>query len=404
MRVVVASPFVPWPLADGGSIRTFHLLRHAAREVDVTLLAVSSGADDPQALGALREAIGSVEILPRSKPSLLRTLTRAKIERWFASEALERRLAQIDRNRQADLFELLELPVARTAPSGLRTPVLLQHHKLDTDLFARLAGERPSAAQRFDLAKLRRLERSAARLHPHHLTCSAEDRALLLERYPDLDIAVLPSGYDPDHFHPDGTTRDPHTVLFLGSLSYGPNVDGLRWFVDRIWPSVRERRPQTRLQVVGREPAPEVQALASDSIEIVGPVPDVRPYLRAAACLAVPLRVGGGTRLKIVEAMGTATPVLSTRVGAEGLELTDGQELRLADSPEAFAGALLQLLDDPREAAALGRRGLTEAEHRFQWSALAARLVACWRRVAAGQRAVTEDDREPTLGAAAPRP
>ncbi|MHC4263696.1 MAG: glycosyltransferase family 4 protein, partial [Planctomycetota bacterium] len=382
MRVVVASPFVPWPLENGGAIRNYNLLRHAARDVEIDLLAVSSGNDAPDTQAALSEIVARAEILPRSRPSLARRWLGPKIERWFASAALRERLTSLDSSGAVDLFELHELPVVRNLPRAHNTPVMVHHHKIETDLAARLAGSRPNATERFDAAKLARLEADAARRYRHHLTCSDEDRAVLLGRYPDLDVCTLPSGYDDDFFTPDDTERDAATILFLGSMSYGPNVDGVLWFTSEILPLIHERVPQARLRIVGRDPVREVRALASEKIEVTGAVDDVRPALRSASLLAVPLRVGGGTRLKIVEGMGTATPLVSTTIGAEGLGLNDPDHLRLGDSPAAFATAVIELLSDPAGARELGRRGREVVSERFRWPDLAARLVDHWRRVA----------------------
>jgi glycosyltransferase involved in cell wall biosynthesis len=166
-------------------------------------------------------------------------------------------------------------------------------------------------------------------------------------------------------------------------MDYGPNVGALTRFVERILPVILERRPDVHLSIVGRSPVPEIQALASEHVTVTGGVPDVRPWLARASALVVPLLIGGGTRLKIVEAMAMDCPVVSTTVGAEGLGLQHREHLLLADGTEDFARAVLELLDAPGEAGAMARRARSYVEDNLTWQTLAERLVSVWRRVAA---------------------
>jgi glycosyltransferase involved in cell wall biosynthesis len=383
LRVLVASPFVPWPLDSGGRIRSFELLHHAARQVQVELLAVDEGRDHGADLARLAPHFARLEILPRSAPTALARAARPKVERWFHSAALAHRLAEADRSGAYDLIQLDELPLARLLPRAARTRTLLHHPKLDREFQQQSPARGPAAA--WDRAKLARLERVAALRHRHHLVCSAEDRALLLGRYPELDVAVVQNGYDPGRHRPrPDLERARERLLFLGSLDYGPNVDGLRWFVAEVWPRIRRVRPAAELELVGRDPCDEVRSLVGPGVLLRGPVAEVGTHLGRAALLVVPLRIGGGTRLKIAEALGAETPVVSTPVGAEGLELLDREHLRLAADAESFAAAVLELLADPAAAAALARRGRAEAERRLRWETLADRLVGHWRRIAGG--------------------
>jgi polysaccharide biosynthesis protein PslH len=157
----------------------------------------------------------------------------------------------------------------------------------------------------------------------------------------------------------------------------------LRYLLDDILPTLRAARPGLTIDVVGSDPSPEVRALAAPGINIIGSVSDVRPHLERAAALIAPLRIGGGTRVKLVEALGLATPVVTTTIGAEGLRLVDREHLRLADTPDAFARAVLEVLDDPDGGRAMGERGLAFARERYTWDRLAARLLEHWQHAAA---------------------
>lgn len=385
MRVLFACPFVPWPLRSGGAIRTYHLIEAAAREVELHLCAVLEPGQTRAHAEPLERVCASVQLFEREAAGPVDQLRRAKIERWFHSPSLRAALARELASGRYDVLHLDELLLARLPPISARTPIVQHHHKLDSVLFESITGGR-GPQRHFDLWKLRRLEAEAARRTPHHVLCSAEDRAILESRYPGLECAVVPSGFDPRHFTPSAQppAREPELLVFVGSMSYEPNVDAVARFARNVLPSVLRERPHARLAIVGRAPAPEVRALASEHIEIVGEVADVRPWLERAALVVVPLRVGGGTRLKIVEALAMGAPVLSTSIGAEGLELTPGREIALADEPPAFARAVLELLSDEARRTALARAGQERVRALYPWPTLAHALVEHWRAAARG--------------------
>ncbi len=385
MRVLFVCPFVPWPLDGGGKIRTFHLLRALGRMASIDLFLVREPDTPPEALAALAPLVENVRIFERTRPGTVMRWSRAKIERWFHSQALRKAIeeALAAPSGGYDAIHLDELLLARTLPPGTGVPVVQHHHKIDTILYDLLTVHQ-GPTRHFDMWKLRQLERDAARRFRHHLVCSDGDRRILLDRYPDLDVAVVPSGFDDNHFRPrpDAPPRAHDRIVFVGSMSYGPNVDAVQHFVREILPRVRLRRPEATFAIVGRDPAPEVLALAGPGVEVVGGVPDVRPYLESASLMAVPLRIGGGTRLKIPEAFGMRCPVVSTPIGAEGLGLEHGRELLLARQPAAFAQAVVQLLERPEQAAALAEAGQRTALERFRWEALAAGVLEHWRQAA----------------------
>ena len=383
MKVLFVCPFVPWPPVGGGKIRTFNLVREASRHAEVHLRVlrepgVESGIDE-----TLANACASIELFDRTPPSRLKRLARPKIERWFHSQKLMAGLASDLAGGDFQLVHLDELLLARVMPQAHGVPVVQHHHKLDTVLYETLSvGQGP--ARHFDLWKLRRLERESARRYRNHLLCSREDADILTGRYGALDVGVVPSGFDPEVFRPSEPppAREPDHVLFLGSMDYGPNVDAMEWFAAEVFPRILEARPGTILDIVGGSPPPSVQALASDSIRVIGRAETVQPWLESCATMVVPLRIGGGTRLKIVEALGMGTPVVSTTIGAEGLGLRDEVELSLADDPESFANATLRHLAEPEFARRLGRTGMRTAHERFRWEVLGEELVDYWERVA----------------------
>jgi len=382
MKVLFVCPFVPWPLVNGGKIRTYHLLRQASAQAEIHLRVIQ----EPEPVAGAEEALAplcrSLGFFERSRPGSIERWRLPKLERWFHSRAL---LEAVHTDLEGGGFRLLhldELLLARILPSERAIPVVQHHHKLDADLYGSLSSG--SLERRFDLWKLRRLEAESARRYRHHLLCSQDDADVLRARHGALDCAVIPSGFDPDTFRPDPThaPRARAQLVFLGSMDYGPNVEAVLRFAREDLPRIQAVRPETVLEIVGGDPLPEVRALASERVLVTGRVPAVQPYLERASALVVPLRIGGGTRLKIVEALALGTPVVSTTVGAQGLGLAHEKHLLLADGPEEFAAATLRVLAEPEASARMGARGRAHVHEHFRWEVLGRELVDYWERVA----------------------
>jgi glycosyltransferase involved in cell wall biosynthesis len=229
---------------------------------------------------------------------------------------------------------------------------------------------------------------------------------VLRSRYPTLATHVVPCGFDPEYFAPDDAPRERERarLLFLGTMDYGPNVDGLSWTVSEILPRLLARRADLRLDVVGRDPVAEVRAAESDVVRVLGGVRDVRPHIDRAACLVAPLRIGGGTRIKLLEALAMRCPVVATPAAAEGLDLEHRRHLLLAEGAEGVARAVLELVEDPALGRALGHAGRQRVVERYRWDALALELVAAWRAIASvsalPKRAEPSPEPEPALPAA----
>ncbi len=383
MKVLFVCPFVPWPLSTGGKVRTFNLIKQASAHAQLHVRVLYEPGGTPGAEEALAPYCETLTFFRRTPPGRSARLLRPKLERWFHSSELSAEIEAAIEGGTVQLVHLDELLLARTVPDERRIPVVQHHHKLDT-VFYDTVSSGEGFERHFDLWKLRRLEAESARRYRHHLLCSQEEARILRRRHGALDVAVVPSGFDPALFSPSDPrpARDARRLLFLGSMDYRPNVEGVLRFARSVLPRIRAERPDVVLDVVGRAPTPEVRALASQGVRVLGEVPEVRSHLEGAAAFVVPLSIGGGTRLKIVEALALGTPTVSTTIGAEGLGLVHGEHLLLADEEEAFARATLELVGDPERAARLGARGQAFVHERYRWSALAQDLVDYWERVA----------------------
>jgi len=263
-------------------------------------------------------------------------------------------------------------------PESLTVPVVLFEHNVESALWARRASTVSGTRRvlydweaRATLAWEKRWVRQAKLT----LAVSESDRQGLLDLVPGANVAVVPTGVDVQAFAPtDAFKRRDDLVVFVGSMDWQPNEDGVVWFANEVWPLVTRHIPDAVLRVVGRRPSDRVLALRTRGIEVTGDVVSVQPHLGEAALTVVPLRAGGGTRLKIFEAMAGGAPVVSTAIGAEGLDVEDGQDIVLANSEQQLAGAIVGLLNDPAHRTRLAHSGLRTAR-RHDWSTIARELA-----------------------------
>jgi glycosyltransferase involved in cell wall biosynthesis len=218
--------------------------------------------------------------------------------------------------------------------------------------------------------KMTAFERAMCRRFDSVVTVSAEDREIIRRDYGATHVYDVPSGVDVGFFRPSGTvTSHPNSLVFTGSMDWLPNGDGIRYFTEQIFPLIKNRIPDVRLVIVGRNPNSHLLEVAKhdSSITVTGRVEDVRPYMERAAAFIVPLRIGSGTRLKIFEAMAMEKPIISTTIGAEGLPVVHNRDLLLADTPETFAQEVVRVLSDGDLARRLGQQAAEHVRREFDW-------------------------------------
>jgi glycosyltransferase involved in cell wall biosynthesis len=262
-----------------------------------------------------------------------------------------------------------------------RTPVVLFEHNVEYMIWRRLAEVEPSRWRRalmdVEWRKLRRAEAAACARAGLTLAVSDADRAHLQTLAPSARMATIPTGVDTTYFAPAGAPPVRGRLIFTGSMDWPPNEDAIVHFADSILPRIRAACPHVSLTVAGRNPTPRLRALAAaHGIQLTGTVDDVRPYVDEAEVYVTPIRAGSGTRLKIFEAFAMGKAVVSTTIGAEGLAVTPGQDIVLADDPASFAQAVVSLLHDDRQRAAIGRAARTLVETHYSWPQIAAEFEA----------------------------
>ena len=403
LSILWVSPVPTSPPRFGAQARMHGLMTELARRHDVTALALIDHEllDAAECRRAMESYCSEVVLVPAPH---LRDLTKRLLQlRSLAStNSFERLLFTIptlrpslDRLLRARRFDIVNLEFSslghyqlRQAPPGEELPALVvDSHNIDYDLARQYAGVGNSCARRIyagvNWRKLRREELGTYRDADGVYLCSAADERRLLDRVPRARTTVIPNAADIDYFQPRCTDPlpDGRTVVFFGLLSYAPNVDGVIHFVQEIWPRIAAAHPEARCKVVGGQPPPSLLALAGPRVELTGFVDDLRPHLAAAAAVVVPLRLGGGTRLKIVEAMAMGKAVVSTTLGAEGIEAVPNRDLLIEDDPGSFANAVNRLLADPDLGARIGQSARRLAVERYSWSGAGKALESFYGRI-----------------------
>jgi polysaccharide biosynthesis protein PslH len=314
---------------------------------------------------------------------------------FYALPAFQRALDELLTRKSYDIIYLsaglfLTRYHLRRAPPGNSLPrLVLDEHNVEFDVQRQMAG-RGHFVRRFhnsvNWPKLQREEVEAWRSFDGVTFTSAQDELRARAFVPSIRSAVIRNAVDIRYFRcrPDDPSPDGRTVLFFGAMNYHPNVDGLLFFVREVWPRLAESHPKARLRIVGQHPTPEILAWQGPRIEVTGAVDDLRPHLAGAAMIVAPLRVGGGTRFKILEAMAMAKPVVSTTIGAEGIDATSGRNILIADTPQDFATAVGRTLDDPELGRQLGREGRAFVQARYSWDVVSQSLVRFFRRIISG--------------------
>ncbi len=232
---------------------------------------------------------------------------------------------------------------------------------------------------------IERAENGLLRMCNTHTVCSARDREILRARCPEASFTLVPNGVDVAYYGATITVDSPQEILFVGSMDYHANVEAVTWFVSKVWPILKASIPGLTFRIVGRDPTAGVLALAAPDVLVTGTVDDIRPFYARAAATVVPLRVGSGTRLKILESMAAGVPVVSTRLGAEGIEARDGSDIVLAESPAELADGLRKVVTDRVFAERLRREGRALVERLYDWTIAGEQLYL----VHAGLRART---------------
>jgi polysaccharide biosynthesis protein PslH len=404
MRILWVKADKLLPVQNGGNIRTYHVLRYLSERHQLTFYSYYGGAPDPdyerelqrQLPGAVAVCTGKRELAGAARG--LDYLAHLGLQppyavSRFADARVQKQIADWFREQRFDVAVCDFLDAAINFPSRLDIPSVLFEHNVESEIWRRHAGTAGSAVKKMiyglEFRKMLRYERAAVCQFQHVIAVSENDRALMTKWVDGDRVTVVPTGVDLAQYRPAANRVDAVAPLitFVGAMDWEPNVDAVEYFCAEVWPAIKAEVPQARFRIVGRNPDRRVQKWAStpnhdeDSIEVTGRVPSVVEHLHQSAVVIVPLRIGGGTRLKIYEAMAAGKAVVSTTIGAEGLDVHHGRDIMLADDPRSFAQAVIMLLRD----AELRRRyekAAADTAARYDWPAIGERFGEVLQSVA----------------------
>ena len=405
MKILFLCPYLPGPPVFGGQRRIHGLMTALAKEHQISLVALVDPDKDNSA--GLRDAREYCQNIVTAEDALHRVSGRKKrvlqLRSLVSRHSWEQKLHQrpavqraLDTHLSQHRYDVINCEFVfmggyRFDPKVLEnTRLTLDEHNVEYDIL-----ERTASATRFDRKlynevnrrKLKREELAAwARFDGISFT-SERDRDIATRGVPTARTAVVPNGVDVETFRPLAEDRvRANTILFFGAINYVPNNDAVSFFLREVFPQLSARRPELRVRIVGPGAPKEILALANDRVDVLGFVDDLRKEIASAAVVIAPLRIGGGTRLKILEGMAVGRPIVSTRIGAEGIDVKHERDILIADSPHELGAAIERVIDEPELAFRLGEAARQTAERHYSWRAAAQKLVEFYAELPAPNR------------------
>ncbi|MEP6741918.1 MAG: glycosyltransferase [bacterium] len=394
MRILWLKTELLHPVNKGGKIRTYHMLKELKRDHHITYLTLDDGAAAGDAREQALEYCHELVCVPHQRrekftPAFYAELALNLVSPLpyavakYKSAAMSREISELIRAHGYDILVCDFLAPAANVPPELACQTVLFQHNVEAMIWRRYYEVQTNPVKKTYLywqwRKMQAFERVMCRRFDRVIAVSREDRELMQQDYGVKVIDDVPTGVDTDFFRPSGTQKsDSRNLVFTGSMDWLPNEDAIQYFTSQVMPLIKAELPDVTLTVVGRNPYPALIELSKrdGSVVVTGGVDDVRPYMDRAAAYVVPLRIGGGTRLKIFEAMAMEKPIVSTTVGAEGLAVRGGDELLIADTPEDFAQAVVRVLSDQGLANDLAARAAMLVRQRFGWDRAAAKFAS----------------------------
>ena len=399
MKILVITTTIPYPPISGATLHTYNLLRRIAEEHKIWLVAFIETDENMEGVEHFQKFCEMIETvnLPLNKAlgrpfDFVRYLLSGKPPefRFYSSQKMRSKIEQLISTLKFDVIQIEHTEMGLyldTIPVPLRHKTLWHLHDVDWVKFARISRLEPKMSRKLRLwmhsKMLKWWKPRFANQFSYCTTVSEADRQRLLVENPQLNIEVIPGGVDTKEYNLSTTNINNNILLFVGTMSYRPNIDAMVFFCEEILPLIRCQVPDVKMYIVGNNPTPVVRGLHGDGVYVTGKVDDVRPYYKKSAVFVLPLRGGGGAPLKLVEAMAFGRPVVSTTIGSEGREMVvDNKHLLIANTPEAFAEKTVKLLldKDLRNWLAFNARQLVEKH--YDWDVITRRLIEIYSQLA----------------------
>lgn len=395
LKILFLAHLIPLPLDSGGKIKSYYTLKALSSRHELSVLAYVRTREEVEQMPELGKLCHRLRSIPLKRPRAALVLDAAKsiltnqsfiVSRDYRKSMHDWVIKEIE-EFQPDVVHIDHLQMAQFVPFGSSFKTVLDHHNIESMIVKRV-GESPGGLTsrlyaRIEWPKLRRYELDVCRRCDRVLTVSDEDKKILLELDPTLhNIEAVPIGVDVDYFQTIDRKPPTPNILSIATMYWPPNVDSMLYFHDEIWPLVKPQVPDCVLTIAGQRPVPAIQALASNpDVRVTGYVSDSRDLARLCSVFIVPLRSGSGVRVKLLNAMAMGLPIVSTSIGAEGLEVVNDEHLLIADTPDAFAKAVVRLIHDRALCDRLGANARALACEKYSWETIGSRLIHVYERL-----------------------
>jgi len=398
MKILLTLPAPLFPADTGGKIRSLNIFSRLARRAEIHAVSFAERGRNTAQIAEMKEIFASYTPVFRREArkysaSFYSKLLANQFSAWpyFLAKCnmpdFRRAVGELVGCKEFDLVFCDFLHTAAPLRQLTARPKVVFEHNVEFFLRKRKWELEEHPLRRLvygaEWKKAWRIESDVCRSFDHVITVSEDDRETLEKEFGITHSSTIPTGVDTDFFSPSPERSRPGRVVFVGSMDWDPNEDGAVWFLREIYPQIRKAIPEASFAIVGRAPSSRLRAIAESraGVEITGQVPDVRPHLAKAEVVVVPLRVGGGTRIKIPEAMAMAKAVVSTPIGAEGLPFHDGRQLRIAEEPEQFARAVIELMNNAPLRNSIANVARDEVVRQYGWEPVVARVEDILERV-----------------------
>lgn len=392
MRILFVTPYNPANPTFGAALRIYHVLNQLCKFHDVTVVGFSIPGGEEELVRQIPALKGKVHfhyhnrsILKEKWNQFVALFTPYSRGRWVMSKSpLQKKIDQILKTQEFDFIQC-EFPDMAYHKFNSNALKVLDAHNVEYDNTRRMAKIKNKPLRRLyyqiEWKKMMRDELAMAHQQDAILTTSVRDKLLFDEQTPNIPKFVIPNGVDLSYFKPRDVEPEKHTLVFVGMMTYVPNYDGVQYFLDEIFPRILSVLPDAKIYIVGKNPPVAISKRANKNIIITGFVDDVRPIIQKASVYVVPLRMGGGTRLKIVEALSMKKPIVTTSIGCEGIDVIHRKSVLIADEPQQFADSVIELCRDRELANQLTKNGYELVYRNYGWESVGYKLDVAYRQL-----------------------
>lgn len=381
MKILHLLPYIPTPANFGGALRIYHILNHLTKNHDVTVAGFGNSGDLEKFHEAFPELEEKTHFVTHPWKKKFRRLIQlyslfTNHSFWYTAVTTKKMQQTIDGILAKQDFDIIQSEFPSMGFFDLKSDAtkILDAHNVEYDNFRRMANLKGSKLRQYfyqrEYEKLYEEEIKVCRTRDAVFTTSDRDSKLFNEDAPEVPKYVIPNGVDLSYFHPGNEEPEPHSLVFVGMMGYVPNHDGMKFFLDDIFPRVQDKFPDIKIYIVGKDAPPELKDRATENIIVTDFVEDVRPYVWRSSVYVVPLRMGGGTRLKVLEALSMKKPLVTTSIGCEGIEVEHEETALIADDPAMFSEEVIRLIENKSLQDKISSNGYELVKSTYDWKVI----------------------------------